>query len=129
AAAPDRVQAHLLAHVHERLVDQDQRREPLTGRRAEEVFQQGLGGGTVALGVAALGVQPPEPLRPRELEGEGAPRGLSPPGPRPSMPFSASSLSKARTATWVRGGVRPMCWRNSCTEGRSGRASGSRTRW
>ena len=85
-AAPRLVHGDLAAREHQHLVDQHQRRQPLVLGPRQQIDQQGLGRRRLALLVPALGVQPPDPVRPGNLEGEHAPRMLQPAqlAPRPA---------------------------------------------
>ena len=74
AAAPDRVDARLLAGVHQHLVHQDQRRQAAFLRLFDQLPQQGFGRRRFALLVPAVGVDHAQPFRAGQLEGQHAPR-------------------------------------------------------
>ena len=73
---PDRRDARLAARVHQHLVHQDQGGEPPLPGEGQQPGEERLGGRGLALLVLAVAVDRAEPVRPRELEREHAPRML-----------------------------------------------------
>ena len=91
APAPDGIEACLLAGIHQHFVHQDEGGQAAAARYLQQRGQQRLRGRRLALLVEPAGVQRAQPVRPRELEREHAPRMAQRAGlpVRPAHPLDA----------------------------------------